>query len=312
VVVFNLIGKRYWFFAFSALMLVPGTVVLIGSGVPKSIDFTGGAVFEVAFADPSKVTETGLYEVYAEHGVGDLRILVTTDEPVQHQMRSQEMTPSQKEAVSADLSTRFGEFDELRFDSIGPSVGAEVQSKAALAVAMTALGILIYLTIQFRGVPHPVRYGVCAIVAMVHDVLLVLGVAAILGATRGWEVDALFITAVLTVIGFSVHDSIVVFDRIRENVGRMRATRFEDVVNHSIIQTLDRSINTQLTAVFALSAIYLYSQGAIQRFVFWLVIGFIAGTYSSIFNAAPLLVVWENREWRRWFGRGRQSAAPIG
>jgi preprotein translocase subunit SecF len=111
------------------------------------------------------------------------------------------------------------------------------------------------------------------------------------------------------VIGFSVHDSIVVFDRIRENVGRMRGVAFEEVVNHSVVQTLDRSINTQLTAIFSLFAIYVYTQGAIHRFVFWLMLGFIAGAYSSIFNAAPLLVVWENREWKRWFGRGRSLAA---
>ncbi|MFQ5460791.1 MAG: protein translocase subunit SecF, partial [Anaerolineae bacterium] len=122
---------------------------------------------------------------------------------------------------------------------------------------------------------------------------------------------ALFITALLTIIGFSVHDSIVVFDRIRENVGRMRGMAYEDVVNHSVIQTLDRSINTQLTAIFTLMAIHVYTEGSIKRFTLWLLIGFLAGTYSSIFNASQLLGVWENREWKQWFGRGRR-AAPAG
>lgn len=306
---FQIIKHRYWWFLLSGLLLVPGILFVLLEGVPKSIDFTGGAVLELAFENADAVTEDGIRQIYDDVGVGDLSVLVTTEEPIRHQMRSEEMTQEDKEAISAKLTEEFGAFDELRFDSIGPSVGAEVERKAAIAVAMAALGILIYLTIQFRGVPHPVRYGVCAIVAMLHDVLIVIGIAAILGAWRGWEVDALFITALLTVIGFSVHDSIVVFDRIRENVGRMRGVAFEEVVNHSVIQTLDRSINTQLTAIFTLFAIYLYTQGAIQRFVFWLMLGFFAGAYSSIFNAAPLLVVWENREWKRWFGRGRSLAA---
>ncbi len=174
---------------------------------------------------------------------------------------------------------------------------------------MAALGILLYLTFAFRQVPHPIRYGVAAIAAMLHDVLVVLGVAAIVGHFLGWEVDQLFLTALLTVIGFSVHDSIVVFDRIRENVGRLGGVAFERVVNHSIVQTLDRSINTQLTAIFVLLSILVFSSGQLYQFVFWLIIGIISGTYSSIFNAAPILVVWENREWRNWFGRGGGNRA---
>jgi preprotein translocase subunit SecF len=218
------------------------------------------------------------------------------------------MSPDQQTAIRAGLEERFGAFEVLNFESRGPSVGAEVARNAALAVAMAAAAILVYLTVMFRSVPHPFRYGACAIIAMLHDVGVVVGLASIMGWLFGWEVDALFLTALLTVIGFSVHDSIVVFDRIRENVSRLRGQSFERVVNHSIVQTLDRSINTQLTAVFTLTAIWLYSQGHLQRFVFWLLVGIVSGTYSSIFNAAPLLVVWENREWRRWFGREERLA----
>jgi preprotein translocase subunit SecF len=186
-----------------------------------------------------------------------------------------------------------------------------VTRSAALAVMLAALGILSYLTFAFRTVPHPFRYGVAAIIAMLHDVFLVLGVAAMLGHFLGWEVDQLFLTALMTVIGFSVHDTIVVFDRIRENVGRMRGLPFDRVVNHSIVQTLDRSINTQLTAVFTLMSILVFSSGQLYQFVFWLLIGIISGTYSSIFNAAQILVIWENREWRNWFGRGRNETSVV-
>jgi preprotein translocase subunit SecF len=232
------------------------------------------------------------------------------DGATRYQIRSEHLEADQKAAISATLEERFGPYTELRFETVGPTVGALVTRNATLAVIMASVGILLYLTMAFHAVPNPVRYGTCAIVAMLHDVFVVLGLASIMGVLFGWEVDALFLTALLTVIGFSVHDSIVVFDRIRENVGRMRGTGYERIVNHSIIQTLDRSINTQLTALFTLVAVYVYSQGQLERFIFWLIVGIISGTYSSIFNAAPLLIVWENREWRTWFGRGRGEASP--
>ena len=208
----------------------------------------------------------------------------------------------------AALEERFGAATILQFESIGPAVGAEVAQRAAGAVGLAAAGILIYIWYAFRGVPHAWRYGTAAIVAMLHDVGVVLGVAAILGRLVGWQVDALFLTALLTVIGFSVHDSIVVFDRIRENQNVYRRAPFETVVNHSVVQTLDRSINTQLTVLFTLLALALFGGGTIQHFVVTLIVGVLSGTYSSIFNAAPLLVVWENGEWRRWFRGPRREA----
>jgi preprotein translocase subunit SecF len=169
------------------------------------------------------------------------------------------------------------------------------------------VAILLYLTIAFRTAPNPIRYGVCALLAMLHDVLLVLGMAAILGYTIGLEIDAYFLTALLTVISFSVHDTIVVFDRIRENINHRRSGEaFEDIVNHSIVQTLPRSINTQLTSVFSLTALLLFGGVTIRNLVVILLIGLLSGTYSSIFNASQLLVGWENREWRTWF---RKQAA---
>lgn len=308
---FRIVDRRYWYFALSALVLIPGLVSLVVYGLPRAIDFTGGTLFEMAF-EAEGVSEGGLREVYAEQGFDDVLVVEARDpdtDAIRYQVRSPFVGPENKDDLAAAIEARFGSFTELRFESVGPSVGAEVTRNATIAVAMAALAILAYLTIQFRNVPHPVRYGVCAIIAMLHDVLIVVGLASIMGHFAGWDVDALFLTALLTVIGFSVHDSIVVFDRIRENVGRMRGLRYDRIVNHSIIQTLDRSINTQLTALFTLFAIYVYSEGQLERFVFWLMVGLISGTYSSIFNAAPLLVVWENREWRTWFGRGEKAPA---
>ncbi len=307
----KIVQRRYWWFLLSALVLVPGIISLVVYGLPLSIDFAGGAIFEIEFDDPSAVTEEGLRAAYRDLGIAEPNVVVAEGEDgvERYQVRSEHLSADQKEELSASLEERFGSFTELRFETVGPTVGALVTRNATTAVVMASLGILVYLTVAFHAVPNPIRYGTCAIIAMLHDVFVVLGLASIMGAFLGWEVDALFLTALLTVIGFSVHDSIVVFDRIRENVGRMRGTAYENIVNHSIIQTLDRSINTQLTALFTLVAIYVYSQGQLETFVFWLIIGIVSGTYSSIFNAAPLLVVWENREWRDWFGRGESAPA---
>ena len=201
---------------------------------------------------------------------------------------------------------------EVSFDTVGPTVGSEVAGRAVGAVALASLGILAYLWYAFRRVPNPLRYAVCAILALLHDVFVVLGIFSILGRFLSIDVDALFITAMLTVIGFSVHDTIVVFDRIRENILKRRFDTFDKVVNYSLVQTLTRSVNTSLTVIFTLFALFLFGGSSIRNFVLALLVGIISGTYSSIFNASLLLVVWENKEWRNWFGRGRRTAETSG
>lgn len=205
---------------------------------------------------------------------------------------------------------RFAKGVELDFTSVGPTIGQELVGRAMLAVLLASAAILIYLTIVFHRVPNAFRYGVCAIIALLHDVLVVLGVFAILGIVFGVEIDSLFVTAVLTVIGFSVHDTIVVFDRVRENIMRRRFEVFSEVVNYSLVQTLARSINTSITVLLTLFALYLFGGASIRTFVLALLIGILSGTYSSIFNASMLLVIWENREWSRLFGGRNQGQAP--
>jgi len=197
----------------------------------------------------------------------------------------------------------------IRFDSVGPSIGSQVASRAALAVGVAALGVVLFITYVFRNVPNAFRYGVCAIIAMVHDVAIVFSVAGIGSLLFDWQIDALFLTALLTVIGFSVQDKVVVFDRIRENTNTLRRLEYEKLVNHSIIQTLQRSINTQLMTVeFLLLALALFGGITLQEFAVILLVGLFSGTYSSIFIAAPILVLWEKREWKNWFKRGTANA----
>lgn len=303
----DIVGKRYWFFGFSLLIMIPGLVALGIWGLPLAIDFTGGSKLEVAILDATIVTTSSIEEVLEVEGLSDHVIQLSDDNVVI--IRTKTITDSVKGRVIAALSeTLDSQVELLDFVSVGPVIGKEIAARAIQAVGIAALGILAYITYAFRGVKHAFRYGVCAIIAVMHDVAVVVGSAAILGHFLGWEVDALFLTALLTVIGFSVHDSIVVFDRIRENLERYRRADYESVVNHSIIQTLDRSINTQLTALFALLALALFGGSTIFHFMVTLIIGILMGTYSSMFNAAPILVIWENREWRHWFRRRKLPA----
>ncbi|HLF81442.1 MAG TPA: protein translocase subunit SecF [Anaerolineales bacterium] len=299
----NIVGKRYWFFGLSLLLIVPGIVALAVWGLPLAIDFTGGSLLEVRFEGAQAPAPAQVVDLYMELGYGEP--LVQSAAQAEIIARSRTLDESERAELVRQMQSRFGgTVTVLRFESVGPAVGAEVTRRAAGAVGLAALGILAYITYAFRSVPGAYRYGLAAIVAMLHDVAVVLGVAAILGHFLGWEVDALFLTALLTIIGFSVHDTIVVFDRIRENQRLHRRLQYELLVNHSIVQTLDRSINTQLTVMLTLLALLLFGGVTTRRFVTILLIGILSGTYSSIFNAAQLLVVWHNREWRHWFGRG--------
>ncbi|MCC6791751.1 MAG: protein translocase subunit SecF, partial [Thermomicrobiales bacterium] len=220
-----------------------------------------------------------------------------------------------KAQIEDDFRASIGEFTELQISTVGSSVGNEIRNRAILAVAIASIGILLYIAYAFRNTQNPALYGICAIVAMLHDVLLVLGVFSILGEVANVEIDALFVTALLTVIGFSVHDTIVVFDRIRENLARKVSSDFEEVVNYSLAQTIVRSVNTSITVVFTLLALYLFGGESTKDFVLALLIGVASGTYSSIFNASQLLVSWDRGEIQNLFGKLRRggptaAAAP--
>jgi len=303
----NIIDKRNWYFLASVLMMLPGLIGLAVWGLPLAIDFTGGSKLELRLPAASALTVEAVQALLAENGLENAIAQLAENNTVI--VRSKAMEDATKGKLVAALEARFGGKSELlAFESVGPVVGAEVTWRAAQAVGVAALGILVYITYAFRGIDHAARYGVCAIIAMLHDVAMVVGITALLGHWLGWEVDALFLTALLTVIGFSVHDTIVVFDRIRENLLLHRRATYEAVVNHSMVQTLHRSINTSLTALLALLALALFGGSTTFRFVVTLMIGILSGTFSSIFNAAPILVVWENREWRTWFRRRSPAA----
>ncbi|MBI4990554.1 protein translocase subunit SecF, partial [Candidatus Gottesmanbacteria bacterium] len=214
-------------------------------------------------------------------------------------LRFKSFEKDQNQKLQEEFKKQFGEVRELRFETVGPTIGKETEENAFKSVVLASLAIITYITLAFRKIPKPyssIKFGICAVVALIHDVLVIVGLFSIFGHFFKVEVDSLFITALLTIMGFSVHDTIVVFDRIRENLKKMPDLSFTQVVNESIIQTLARSLSTSLTVIFTLFALLLFGGESIRWFVVALLIGITSGTYSSIFNAAPLLVVWEERK----------------
>jgi preprotein translocase subunit SecF len=298
---FNILGKRYLFFGISLLLILPGFLIAIFSGVNLSVDFTGGTLVEIQFQSGTVPPLEEIVNTYNQFNISDVQVQSTGDNTII--ARSSFLEDSTRSEILSAIEQKSGEqVTIVRIDSVGATIGQEVTLRAALAIAVAAILVVIYITFAFRGMPNAFRNGVCAIIAELHDVLIIFSLVMIGGLLWGWQIDALFLTALLTVIGFSVQDTIVVFDRIRENTSIYRRLPFETLVNHSIIQTLQRSINTQLMTVeFMLLALVLFGGLTLRQFAVILLVGLFSGTYSSIFVAAPVLVVWENREWQNWF-----------
>jgi preprotein translocase subunit SecF len=293
----QLASKRKLWFTISLLVIIPGLISLIFSGLKLGIDFTGGTLWEVRFSQPA----TALKIESALRAAGVDSVIVqrsgpTTDETFLIRMPEVPEGSTRKTELTQALETAVGPFTEREYATVGGALSSQIRNRAILAVALASVGILLYMAYAFRNTQRPLLYGSSALVAMLHDVLIVLGVFSILGLLFNVQIDALFITALLTVIGFSVHDTIVVFDRIRENLAKHPDESFEAIVDYSLAQTVVRSLNTSLTVIFTLLALVLFGGGSTRMFVLALLIGIISGTYSSIFNASQLLVAWENGE----------------
>jgi preprotein translocase subunit SecF len=297
---YQLVEKRRWYFLISALIIVPGLVAMIYSTVTTgapfklSIDFTGGTLWVLEF--PQAVPPAELRAIFAEAGFPDAQV-TTVGNSQTLQVRTKPVTTEERIALEATINSKLGPgVTELEFTEIGPALGSEVSQAATLAVIAAAVAILVFLTLAFRKVPHPVRYGVSAIVAMLHDILVTVGIFSIFSLLLGWEADALFLTALLTVIGFSVQDTIVVFDRIRENTPKYRGDSFTTIADRSLLETLHRSLATQLCAMFMMVALLLFGGATVKQFIAVMFVGLISGTYSSIFNAVPILAGWEDHD----------------
>ena len=304
----NFVGRRNWYFLISGVIILIGVVSLIVFGLRWGIEFTGGSMITVGFEQ--EVAQEELRAVMAELGYDDAIIQKT--EVGDFLVRTTLLSDEDMMLIRETLNDRFGEEPTVSEPyAVSESIGKEITGYASIAVFVAAIGILLYVTWAFRRLKRPFRFGVCAIVALVHDVLIVLGIFSLLGVFLDIEINAMFITGVLTVIGYSVNDTIVVFDRIRENMARSTGIPLETTVNNSIMDTIGRSLNTSLTTMFVLLALFLLGGVTIHNFVLVLLIGVIVGTYSSICIASQLLVVWENGELGRLFRRIIPRRVPI-
>ena len=328
----DFVGKRGFFYVVSLLIMVPGLISLVlPGGLRGGIEFSSGTTFAVRFQEP--VEETELRTALDDLGYSDARIQQTSDgrflvrtDLIEGSTSAPPVgpaPPSQREELEAALQERFSPLVDgdgnpidrfIEFSSVSPSVSTDIGRNATIAVLAASVAILMYITLSFISVPNPVRYGVCAIIALAHDVLLVLGAASLLGRFFDFEVDTLFITAMLTIVGFSVHDTIVVFDRVRENMHRAEMARINvtvaDAVNASLNQTIGRSLNTSITVVLTLVALILLGGETIRDFLIIMLIGLVSGTYSSIFVASQLLVSCEEEDVPHMLGRGREATEP--
>jgi preprotein translocase SecF subunit len=303
---FNIVEKRRWYFFFSAILIALSIAAMListsqfGQPMRLGIDFTGGSIFVVQFNQV--VNESDIRSVFVDYGL-ESAIVQPLGAPEERtwQVRTREVTADEVGDLLIALEEQVGTInrDTLTFDTVEPAVGNEVTRAAGLAILVAALVIVVFMWFSFRRVPNAFRYGVCTVVGMVHNLLIAFGFYALMGIVAGWEVDALFLTAILTVIGFSVQDVIVVFDRIRENIPRYKTEPFETVVNRSILETIHRSLATQLNAMFVMIAIILFGGTTIKPFIATMLVGMVSETYSALFIAVPLLVVWEKVATRR-------------
>lgn len=310
----NFIGRKFIFLSISSALVVASFAALAVWGLKLGIDFTGGSLLEVDFPRGTPTVaevraglegvDVGMLTIQSS---GDSRMILrfkTIDEPVHQEIvrRLEKLRPAAVSAPTGGVETVPAPpplIEERRFDTVGPTIGRELRSRSLAALAVASIAIILYIAWAFRHVSRPVsswKYGIAAVVALLHDVVIPAGVFAVLGHVSGTEVDALFITAMLTIMGFSVHDTIVVFDRTRENLQKLkRAEPFWVTVNRSINETLARSITTSLTVIFVLIALLFFGGATVHSFVLALLIGVAFGTYSSIFVASPLLVIWQGR-----------------
>lgn len=305
----DFVGKRKWYFRFSGIIILIGVVFLLSAGLQRGIEFTGGTMMTMSFEQ--EVAQGDLRAELAELGHDDA-IIQWVEEEKAFLIRTTLLADEEVAVIEDTLTERLGPLTIIDIYAVSGSIASEIEGDAAIAVSVAAIGILLYVTWAFRRVMKPFHFGVAAIVALVHDVLIVLGVFAVLGVFFDIEINAMFIVGVLTVIGYSVNDTIVVFDRIRENMLKSPGSPLETTVNRSIMETLGRSLNTSITTLFVLLALLLLGGPTIHNFVLVLIIGVIAGTYSSICIASQLLVVWESGTFSRLFRRVIPKRAPAG
>ncbi|MBI4919983.1 protein translocase subunit SecF [Candidatus Azambacteria bacterium] len=289
----NIIGKSKIYYAISGIFIVASIAALSLWGLQFGIDFKGGSILEIVYPNRNRPEINKITDLLKPLNLSDLKVSPVGDDSVDFRFR--ETDEATHQAIINSLNSSGGNIEEKRFSSIGPTIGNELKQKAIKAIIIVLLGISLYIAWAFRKVSRPLsswRYGAATLAALFHDLIIPLGLFSYLGHFYGIEIGGDFIVALLVILGFSVHDTIVVFDRIRENLKRYASLDFDSLVNRSVNETLVRSINTSLTVLLTLSALYIFGGESLKYFILALMVGIFSGTYSSIFIASPLLASW--------------------
>jgi preprotein translocase subunit SecF len=301
----DLVGKKQWFFLISGILIIAGIISLAVFGLKPGTDFAGGTSMTLQFSPP--VEQSQLREEMAKLGYDKATIQNAGEGSFI--IHIGEITSDEANDLAEKLGAELDSQVEITdYYSASPTVGAETARNAGIAVIIAAVAMLFYIVWAFRRMPSPFRWGTCAVIALIHDVFIIVGIFSILGWLAGVEIDALFITGLLAVVGYSINNTVVIFDRIRENTSRHISPDFAVTVNSSIVETLGRSLNTSLTTLFVILALFLFGGATIHYFVLVLLLGVIIGTYSSICISSQLLVVWEKREWRALLPFAKRTA----
>jgi preprotein translocase subunit SecF len=301
----DLVGKKQWFFLISGILIIAGIISLAVFGLKPGTDFAGGTSMTFQFSPP--VEQSQLREEMAKLGYDKATIQNAGEGSFI--IHIGEITSDEANDLAEKLGAELDSQVEITdYYSASPTVGAETARNAGIAVIIAAVAMLFYIVWAFRRMPSPFRWGTCAVIALIHDVFIIVGIFSILGWLAGVEIDALFITGLLAVVGYSINNTVVIFDRIRENTSRHISPDFAVTVNSSIVETLGRSLNTSLTTLFVILALFLFGGATIHYFVLVLLLGVIIGTYSSICISSQLLVVWEKREWRALLPFAKRTA----
>jgi preprotein translocase subunit SecF len=290
---FSIIGKRYWFFALSLLIILPGLFSIATRGFNLGIDFTGGTLLDLKFVKPVTVAQVrGVLQDYnLENSVVQLAATEKIDAAPNVLIRTHVLNETERKAVLEGFTAKIGQYDIMRVEKVGATIGSELTREAIIALILSWLVMIAYISYRFEY-----RFGVAGIVSLIHDVFVVLGIFSLLQK----EIDASFVAALLTIVGYSINDTIVIFDRIRENMKSMKkGESLSEMVDHSIWQTMTRSIYTVVTVLFATGALYFLGGETTKNFSLALLIGFVSGMYSSIFNASPIWYMWKEHDERK-------------
>jgi preprotein translocase subunit SecF len=290
----NIIGHKKIFLTFSGILVATSIILISIFGFKPGIDFTGGTLWQLKINN-SQVSESVLQNAFVSMGAkGPIVYKELTSET--YMVKLQNVSEADHQAYLKSLEEKFSQVQEMKFESIGPTIGSQLKTRAIWAIILVLLGISLYIAFAFRKASYPVqswKYGMATLIALAHDVIIPSGIIVLLGYWKGVELDTNFVVALLVIVGFSVHDTIVVFDRIRENLLTRKGSKtFEEIVNDSVVQTIARSINTSLTLVLVLAAMFVFGAPTLKLFVLIMLVGVIFGTYSSIFIASPILTIW--------------------